>query len=172
MRATAFYTFRAPIVSDCDIMRVFWQGREPLPSIAVAQIWQESVPLDQLLHTKYCFKMVFGRKCLLENTWPERSFQEDFIGTEKKSIAMKGPVVVIAAFSSLARSLGECSTIHLLACAFFFVEISSRRLIPLFTSGSVHSGSASWDDCDPVFPDELRVSLFPDRLFHYAWTAA
>ena len=30
--------------------------------------------------------------------------------------------------------------------------------------GSVHSGSANWDDCGRVFPDELRVSSFPDRL--------
>ena len=28
--------------------------------------------------------------------------------------------------------------------------------------GSAHSGSAIWDDCGRVFPDELRVSLFPD----------
>ena len=51
-----------------------------------------------------------------------------------------------------------------LACAFFFfflVEISSRTLIPRFRPGSVHSGSASGDDCGRVFPDDLRVSLFP-----------
>ena len=52
------------------------------------------------------------------------------------------------------------------------VEISSRTLIPLFMPGSVHSGSASWDDCDRMFPDELRVSSFPDSFSHYAWTAA
>ena len=38
-------------------------------------------------------------------------------------------------------------------CAFFFflfvkVEISSRTLIPLFMPGSIHSGSAEWDDWD------------------------
>ena len=38
--------------------------------------------------------------------------------------------------------------------------------------GSVHSGSASWGDCDWAFPDELCVSLFPDQFQHYAWTAA
>ena len=27
-----------------------------------------------------------------------------------------------------------------------------------FRPGSVHSGSANWDDCGQVFPDELRVS--------------
>ena len=63
------------------------------------------------------------------------------------------------------------------ACAFFFffflkVEISSRTLIPLFRPGSFHSGSASSDDCDRLFPEELRVSSFPDGLPHYAWTAA
>ena len=34
---------------------------------------------------------------------------------------------------------------------FFYVEISLHTLIPLLMSGSVHSGSASWDDCDQVF---------------------
>ena len=41
-------------------------------------------------------------------------------------------------------------------------------LIPLFRPGSVHSGSASWGDCVRVFPDELRVSSFPDRFPHSA----
>ena len=37
---------------------------------------------------------------------------------------------------------------------------------------SVNNGSVSWDDCGPVFPDELCVSLFfQDRFPHYAWTA-
>ena len=71
-------------------------------------------------------------------------------------------VVVVVAFSSLARILEESSTIHSLpapfffsgfffcvcVCVFFFVfffevEISSRTLIPLFMPGSVYSGSAS-----------------------------
>ena len=61
------------------------------------------------------------------------------------------------------------------SCAFvclFKVEISSRTLIPLFRPGSVHSGSASRDDCDQVFSDELYVSSFLDRFPHCAWTAA
>ena len=55
------------------------------------------------------------------------------------------------------------------ACAFLFlfflfeVEISSRTLVSLFTPGSVHSGSASLDDCGRMFPDKLRVSSFPER---------
>ena len=52
------------------------------------------------------------------------------------------------------------------------MEICSHTLIPLFMPGSVHSGSASWDDCGWMFPDKLGVSLFPDRFPHYAWTAA
>ena len=58
-------------------------------------------------------------------------------------------------------------------CAFFFkVEIRLHTLFPLFRPGSVHGGSASWDNCDWVFPDKLRVSLFPDRFPCYARTAA
>ena len=53
----------------------------------------------------------------------------------------------------------------------FEVEISSRTLIPVFRSGSLHSGLASWDDCGRVFPDKVRVSSFPDRFPYYACTA-
>ena len=51
--------------------------------------------------------------------------------------------VVVMAFSSLARMLGECSTIHSMSALLKKVEISWRTPIPLFTPGSVHSGSAS-----------------------------
>ena len=62
-------------------------------------------------------------------------------------------VAVVVTFFSCARILGECSTINSPPALFFFflVEISSRRLIPLFRPGSAHNGSASWDDCDRVF---------------------
>ena len=55
---------------------------------------------------------------------------------------------------------------------FFKLEINSRTLIPLFMPGTVHSGSASSDDCGRVFSDTLHVSSFPHRFPHYAWTAA
>ena len=96
----------------------------------------------------------------------------------------------MVAFSSLARIWGECSTVHsllgflslccfgvvfvclfvclflggivcLFVCLFFVMKISSRTHIPHFTPGSVHSGSASWDDMGLVFPDLLRMSSFP-----------
>ena len=69
-------------------------------------------------------------------------------------------------FSSLARISGECSTIHSPLSLFFFfeVEISSRTLIPLFMPGSVHSGSASWDNHGQMFPDKLHESSFPNRF--------
>ena len=60
-------------------------------------------------------------------------------------------------------------------CALFKVEIISCTPIPVFLlffkPGSFHSGSASLDDCDRVFPNELRVSSFPYKFPHYAWTA-
>ena len=49
---------------------------------------------------------------------------------------------------------------------FFEVAISSRTLIPLFLRGSVHSGSAGWDDCGRMFPDKLRVSSVPTLFLH------
>ena len=54
---------------------------------------------------------------------------------------------------------------------FFKSKISSGTLIPFFMRGSVHSGSASWDDCRRMFPYMLRVSSFPDMFLHYVWTA-
>ena len=72
--------------------------------------------------------------------------------------------MAVVAFSSLARILGECSTIHslpvLLPLFFLLVESSSYTLIPLFTPGSVHSSSASWDDCGQVFPNEWADTDF------------
>ena len=54
-------------------------------------------------------------------------------------------VVVVVVLSSLARIVGECSTIHSSPALFLCVEveISSRTLFPLLMPGSVHSGSAS-----------------------------
>ena len=81
---------------------------------------------------------------------------------------------MVVALSSLTRILGKCSPIHSPSALFFFfkVEISLRSLIPFFMPGSVHSGSASWDDRCRLFPEELRVSSFSDRYLHHTWTAA
>ena len=71
--------------------------------------------------------------------------------------------MVVVAFPSLARILGECSVIHSLPALFVFVfvevKISSRTLIPLSRPGLVHSGSVSSDDYGRVLPDELRGKL-------------
>ena len=81
-------------------------------------------------------------------------------------------MVLVVAFSSLARILGECLTIHAPLVLFFLkVEISLCTLIPFFMPESVHSGSVSWD-CGWTFPDKLSVSSFLDRFPHYAWPAA
>ena len=52
------------------------------------------------------------------------------------------------------------------------MEISLHTSPTFLRLGSVNSGSASWDDCSRVFPDELRVSLLRDRFPTNAWTAA
>ena len=60
--------------------------------------------------------------------------------------------LVVVAFSSLARILGECSTIHsppslflsfFLSFFLFKVENRLHTLIPLFRLGLVHSGSVN-----------------------------
>ena len=68
------------------------------------------------------------------------------------------------AFSLRAKSFGKFISLPAFFFFFFKVKISLRKLIPLFRSGSVQSGPASWDDCDRVFHDELRVSSFPDKV--------
>ena len=82
----------------------------------------------------------------------------------------------VVAFSLPERIWGEDVRPFIPCLRFFFfffkVEISSRTLIPLFRPGSVHSGYAPLDDCGRVFPDKLRVNLFPDRFPRCAWTAA
>ena len=82
--------------------------------------------------------------------------------------------VMLVFFFCACKDLGRMFNNLFPACIFFFfffkVEISLRKLIPLFRPGSVYNGSASWDDCNQVFPDELHVSLFPDRFPHSAWT--
>ena len=56
------------------------------------------------------------------------------------------------AFSSLCEYFGRMFDHSFPACAYLFIyfsfleEISSYTLISLFVPGSVHSGSASWDD--------------------------
>ena len=67
------------------------------------------------------------------------------------------------------RQLIPRQNVFFVGFVLFLVEISLRTLIPLFRSGSVHSGSVSWDNCDQVLSDKLHVSSFPDRFPHYAW---
>ena len=73
----------------------------------------------------------------------------------------KCPFLVVSSmwwlFLPHVRILGKCSTIHSPPSLFFLLclkaEIRSRTLILLLRPGSVR-----------VFPDELRVSSFPDRF--------
>ena len=64
--------------------------------------------------------------------------------TPKKKVFI---LVVVVAFCSLASIWGDCSSVHsppaLFFLLFFYVEVSSRTLIPRFRPESVHSGSAS-----------------------------
>ena len=91
-------------------------------------------------------------------------------------------VVLWWLFPRLRGFLGECSTTHsppafsclFVFCWFFFffffeLEISLHTLIPLFRPESVHSGSVNYGW---MLPGNLRVSSFPDRFLHHAWTAA
>ena len=114
--------------------------------------------------------------CLLFVSVPQLSLQGSANAGSEVSCATVFPHTCgSGGFFLACQDLGECSTIYsqpVLFFSSFLVEISSHTLIPLFRPGSVHSDSASWDDCDRVFPNNLCVSSFPDRFSHYAWTVA
>ena len=55
---------------------------------------------------------------------------------------------------------------------FFKWRLARTCQFHFFMPGSVHSGSGSWDDCGWAFPDELRVSSFPERFPNYACSVA
>ena len=78
--------------------------------------------------------------------------------------------VVVVALSSLGRFWGACSTSPSPpALFFFFLGWTLARAHS--TPGSIHSASASWDDCGRLFPDKLRVSSFPvQRYLQYIST--
>ena len=70
--------------------------------------------------------------------------------------ALKGHAGFLLTCKDLGRTFNNSFPICSFFVVFLKVEISSRTLIPLFRPGSVNSGSASWDDCNRVFPDESR----------------
>ena len=85
-------------------------------------------------------------------------------------VVVAAAVVVAFPSSEGFRTVFDHSFPSALFFFFFFeVEISSRHTNSNLRPGSVHSGSAS---CDRMFPVKLRVSSCPDRLPHYARTAA
>ena len=65
------------------------------------------------------------------------------------------------------EDLGERLDESFLTCTFFllfffWVEISLHAPVPLFRPGSVHSGSASWDNCGWALPESnmKRIVFF------------
>ena len=81
----------------------------------------------------------------------------------KNNTTKRGKHVLVGRFSSYERILGEGLMHYSEPVSFFFLfkmEISSCTLIPLLRPASVHSGSASWDDCGQAFPDELHMNSF------------
>ena len=88
-----------------------------------------------------------------------KEFLYDWIDTVQVLIASSGGEGLFHACEDFGRMFDNSFP----ACAvcFFFheVEICLRKLIALFRPGSVHSGLASWDDCDWVFPDGVACEL-------------
>ena len=93
--------------------------------------------------------------------------------TNERPPISSDPFVSNHSFSSLSRTLGDGLKIHSPPALYYYfleVEISSCTPIPLCRPGSVHSGSASWDDCGSPLTSCVWAH-FPDRFPQYAWTA-
>ena len=109
---------------------------------------------------------------LLHCAWRDHAWDERSTGTATCASQCKPAMFVHFfwwwIFSCLQEFGGECSSILSPPVLFLLLH----TLIPLFRQGSIHSGSASWDDCGRVFPDELHMSSFTDRFPHYTWTVA
>ena len=78
------------------------------------------------------------------------------------------------ASSSLARNLGDGLTIYSPPVLFILLignKLARTSSTFFLRSGSVHSGSANWDNCGPR---RVMCELFflNDRFPHYAWTAS
>ena len=55
---------------------------------------------------------------------------------------------------------------------FFWSGVLARaHYFHSFMSGTVHNGSAGWDDCGRMFPGKLRVRSFLGKFPHHTWTA-
>ena len=122
----------------------------------------------------------FGKNTVQQSLWNNRHTNHrinHFLNQQTANLKISvrtTPLLVVVAFSFLARMLGECLTVHSQPVLFFFffffnVGVSSRALIPLFIPRSVHSGWANWDDCGLLFPYKLRLNLFPNWFPLYTW---
>ena len=80
-------------------------------------------------------------------------------------------VVVVDAFFLAREDSGRMFDSSFPACAFFKGLACTYSFHSSGQDQSVHSGSVNWENCDWVFPDELRMSLFLDRFPYNAWTA-
>ena len=78
----------------------------------------------------------------------------------------------MVAFSSLARILGECSTIHSPPAAVFFLKCILARAHKSLGQDQPIMAQPAETTVAQCSLDELRESSFPDRLPHYDWTAA
>ena len=78
----------------------------------------------------------------------------------------------MVAFSSFARVLEECLTIHSPPALFFKVEISPHTLIALFYARISPQWLNKLRQLWLNVPDKFHVSLFPNRFPNYAWKVA
>ena len=85
-----------------------------------------------------------------------------------------GVRMMVVAFSSRARILGECSTTHSPHAHFFFFfdKWRSARAHKVHSLGQEQSTVAQRDDRRRVVPGQLCVGSCPNRFPHYACTAA
>ena len=149
---------------------LYWLPRS-LPAIVICTMWQDKLwrkratyaiphPMAEAWHTDFCFTCI----------WVEILIFDALLRQFTIFHLLKTCLWIHWGFLTsrscrnwwlfcLQRILEECSTIYSLPTLLKKkMEISSCSLILLFSPWSVHSGSASWDDCGQVFPGKLLVS--------------
>ena len=123
------------------------------PSTCIA--WCHLLSVSSVLHLKALF---IQNKTL----WSHQLHWSTLVTTCKHTLSSQSRSDQVVVDCSLHASIwGKIVNLMPICISFFKVEISLCTPTALFQTGSVHSGSASWDDCGWAFLVELHVISFP-----------
>ena len=144
-----------------DALKYFYSEIETKETLAIPRIlqcrWAKWTPHTETrlgVTMQYHWESVRREHVLLSNR-RQRSSISSQIQNNGGGFLLACEVFSFFFFWRFEKSLPFCA--FLFCFCVFDVEASSCAVIALFRTGSVHSGSASRDDCGRAFPDELRI---------------